>query len=87
MKTKLILSGLACATLLTLAVPASAQVYIGAGDRDRSGVSVRIGDGDRYHERRHHRHVRESYADCRVIKTRTHRPNGTVVIKTRRVCD
>jgi len=83
---KMLAYGLACAAVLTLAVPASAQVYIGGGDRDRSGVSVRIGDGDRHHSRHHRHHVRESYAGCRVIKTRTHRPNGTVVIKTRRIC-
>jgi hypothetical protein len=79
---KMLAYGLACAAVLTLAVPASAQVVIRDGHRD-SGVSVRIGDGDRHHDRRH---WRRSHADCRVIKTRTHRPNGTVVIKTRRVC-
>lgn len=87
---KMLAYGLACAAVLTLAVPASAQVYIGGGDRDRSGVSVRIGDGDRHHGRSHQRHryhARDSHAECRVIKTRTHRPNGTVVIKTRRVCN
>jgi hypothetical protein len=86
---KMLAYGLACAAVLTLAVPANAQIRI--GDRD-SGVSVRIGDGDRHHSRHHSRHhhrhyVRDSYAGCRVIKTRTHRPNGTVVIKTRRVCN
>jgi hypothetical protein len=72
--------GLACAAVLTLAVPASAQVVIRDGHRD-SGVSVRIGSGER-----HHHHARRSHAECKVIKSRTHRPNGTVVIKTRRVC-
>jgi hypothetical protein len=80
---KMLAYGLACAAVLTLAVPASAQVVIRDGHRD-SGVSVRIGDGNRHHSDRHH--ARRSHADCRVIKTRTHRPNGTVVIKTRRVC-
>lgn len=82
---KMLAYGLACAAVLTFAVPASAQVVIRDGHRD-SGVSVRIGDGDRHHDRDRDRGWRRSHADCRVIKTRTHRPNGTVVIKTRRVC-
>lgn len=80
---KMLAYGLACAAVLTLAVPASAQIVVRDGHRD-SGVSVRIGDNDRGH---HRHHARGSYASCKVIKTRTHRPNGTVVIKTRRVCD
>jgi hypothetical protein len=79
---KMLAYGLACAAVLTLAVPANAQVVIRDGHRD-SGVSVRIGDGDRHHDRG----WRRSHAECKVIKTRTHRPNGTVIIKTRRVCD
>ena len=84
---KMLAYGLACAALLTLAVPANAQIVVRDGHRG-DGVSVRIGDGDRgRHHHRHRHHARGAYADCKVIKTRTHRPNGTVVIKTRRVCN
>jgi hypothetical protein len=77
---KMLAYGLACAALLAVAVPANAQMVVRDGHRD--GVSVRIGDNDRHH----HYNGRRSHAECKVIKTRTHRPNGTVVIKTRRVC-
>jgi hypothetical protein len=77
--------GLACAAFLTLAVPASAQIVVRDGHRG-DGVSVRIGDNNRHHHR-HRNNWRNSRADCKVIKTRTHRPNGTVVVKTRRVCN
>ena len=82
---KMLAYGLACAAVLTFAVPASAQIVVRDGHRD-SGVSVRIGDGDRHHSRQRYQ-ARNSHAECRVIKTRTHRPNGTVVIKTRRICN
>lgn len=77
-----IILGLAAIAALGVVTPAAAQVTVRGGD---NGVSVRI--GERPHYRYHRNHWRNSYADCRVIKTRTHRPNGTVVVKTRRVCD
>lgn len=86
---KMLAYGLAAAAFLTFAVPASAQIVVRDGHRD-SGISVRIGDGNRHQDRGHYRHrhhARGAHAECRVIKTRTHRSNGTVVIKTRRVCN
>jgi hypothetical protein len=73
----------AAAATLGLAAPAAAQVVIRGGD---DGVKVRVGSS---HDRGWHRgHYRRHYAyeRCRVVKTRTVRPNGTVVVKTRRVC-
>jgi hypothetical protein len=50
------------------------------------GVGVRVGpDGIRIGPRDR---GRDHYAsDCRVIKERIVRPNGNVVVKTRRICD
>jgi hypothetical protein len=75
------------ATTIGTATPADAQVSIRAGD---SGVGVRIGDGHR--DGHHHRHYTRGYyaygqADCRTVVTRKYRPNGTVVITRKRICD
>jgi hypothetical protein len=79
---KLIMLAAATAAL-GFAAPASAQVVIRGGE---GGVAVRVGPG---YDRGYHRgHYRSHYARerCRVVKTRTVRPNGSVVVKTRRVC-
>lgn len=67
---------------LTVAVPASAQVNIRAGE---NGVGVRVGPAP---DRGMHRgNWRRSHArSCRVVKTRTVTPRGNVIVKTRRVC-
>jgi hypothetical protein len=76
---------LIAAASLTLAatVPASAQVYFGAGP-----VGVGVGDPD-YGWR--HRHWRDSYAfdrdDCRVIRERVVTPSGRVIYRSRHICD
>jgi hypothetical protein len=76
---------LIAAASLTLAatVPASAQVYFGAGP---GGVGV----GDPDYGWRHH-YWRDSYAydrdDCRVIRQRIIMPSGRVIYRTRQICD
>jgi hypothetical protein len=76
---------LAGAMSLAVAAPASAQVYLGT---DGPGVGVHIGVGERQH-RRVYRERYDGYArgDCREVRTKTYRPNGRVVYRTRRVCD
>jgi hypothetical protein len=70
---------LAIAAGSALIIAAPPEVYAG-------GVGVRVGpDGVRIGTRER---WRDHYAsDCRVIKKRIVRPNGTVVTKTSRVCD
>lgn len=76
------------AALLTLgaSVPASAQVYFGAGP---GGVGV--GVGDPYYNDwgwRHRHHWRGAYAsDCRVIRERIVTPSGRVIYRSRQICD
>lgn len=78
---KLLLIAAAFAAL-TVAVPASAQVNIRAGE---NGVGVRVGPApDRGVHRGHWR--RSQARSCRVVKTRTVTPGGRVIVKTRRVC-
>jgi hypothetical protein len=71
------------ATTVGSVTPADAQVSIRAGEH---GVGVRIGDT---HRHRYHNHGYYAYgqADCRTVETRKFRPNGTVVITKKRVCD
>jgi hypothetical protein len=71
-----LLFALAAGSALILGVPADS--YAGVGVRIGPD-GVRIGPRDRW---------REDYArDCRVVKERIVRPNGNVIVKTRRVCD
>jgi len=80
----------AAAAALVVAVPASAQVYLGA---DPGGAGVQVGPfgfgvGPRYGYRDYGpEYYAYGSADCRVIRERIHTPSGQVVIKTRRVCD
>lgn len=95
---KKLLFGVAAASALFVAAPASAQVYFGA---DPGGVGVQVGpvgagvgarywgDGP-YRDGPYRRAYRDSYAyggDCRTIRSRTVTPSGREVIRTRRVCD
>ena len=77
----------AATVALMAAVPASAQVYVGA-DPYGAGVGVgpfRLGVGPRYGWRDHWRH---DYAyGCRMIRERTVTPSGRVIYETRRTCD
>ncbi len=83
---------MAAAAVVTLAAPASAQVYFGA---DPGGVGVQggplgAGVGPRYEDRYYRDHDWDrSYnrGDCRVVRSRIVRPDGDVVYRTRRVCD
>ena len=72
---------------LAAAVPASAQVYVGA-DRYGAGVGVgpfRLGVGPRYGW---HDHWRHAYAyGCRPIRERIVTPSGRVIYQTRHICD
>ena len=81
----------AAATIGT-AIPASAQsVYFGAGP---GGVGVGVGpsygyyDRGWYGDRYAYRGDRwSSYGDCRIVRVQRERPDGTIVWRTRRVCD
>ncbi len=77
---------------LGIAVPASAQVYVGA---DEGGAGVRVGPvgvgvGPDYGWGWRHRHYRDdAYAyspGCRLIRDRVVTPSGRVIIRTRRDC-
>ena len=94
---KKLLFAVAAAATLGLAVPASAQVFVGA---DSGGVGVQLGplgvgvgprfSDDRYRYRYRHRRRYDAdarYGDnCRLIRTRVVRANGRVVHRTRQVC-
>lgn len=78
---KLILCAAIAATVMG-ALPASAQVVI----RERGdAVVVRERDGDR-DGWRHRNEWRRRHNDCRVVRTRTRTGNGTVIIRTKRIC-
>jgi len=78
--------GVVGAAAIALTTPAVAQVHI-----EGPGVGVRVGDG---HHHRHHNHRYDNrrgyraraHADCRVVTSRTVRPNGTVVVRKRSSC-
>jgi hypothetical protein len=73
----LVLSAVIGATVLGV-LPASAQMM--SRDRDE-GVVVRHVDRD------HDRNWRRHHADCRVVRVRTHLPNGNVIFRSQRTCD
>lgn len=75
---KLAIIGAVMGATLIGALPASAEVVVRAGD---SGVVVH-----RHVDHGHHYGWRNHYASCRTVTVRTHRDNGTVVIRKRRVC-
>ena len=74
---KLTLAALAASTI-ALAVPASAQVHVQAGER---GVGVRVHEGHSGY-----RAYGRDRRGCREITSRTVRPNGTVVVRKRTIC-
>ena len=78
---------LIAAASLTLAatVPASAQVYFGAGP---GGVGVGVGGPDYGWRHRHWRHGYDAYArgDCRIIRERVVTPYGRVFYRSREIC-
>ena len=87
---KLLVSAIAAGALAAEAVPASAQVYGGAGP---NGAGVQIGPfaagvGPGYGWRHHAWGGRYAYSgDCRVMRERTVTPDGRVIFTTRRACE
>ena len=73
----LVLSAVIGATVLGV-LPASAQMM--SRDRDEGAVVRHV---DRDHDRNWRRH----HADCRVVRVRTHLPNGNVIFRSQRTCD
>jgi len=82
------------AVTLGLAVPASAQVFLGA---DSYGAGVQFGplgvgvgprfSDDRYYHRRRGYRANAYYRDnCRQVRSRVVRRDGRVVYRTRQVC-
>ncbi len=78
---------LTAAAAVMLAAPASAQVYFDTGP---GGVEVQVGPRyHRYYDRDYDRDWGRAYdwGRCRVIRSRIVRPDGSVVYRTRRICD
>ncbi len=79
----------AAVVALAAAVPASAQVYLGA---DPGGAGVQVGPfgfgvGPRYGYRDYGPdYYAYGRADCRVVRERIETPSGRMIVKTRRVC-
>ncbi|MBI1203507.1 MAG: hypothetical protein GC182_13450 [Rhodopseudomonas sp.] len=75
---KIAIIGAVVGAALLSALPASAEVVVHAGG---NGVVVREHvDHGHHYGWRHHR------ASCRTVTVRTHRANGTVVVRKRTVC-
>ncbi len=83
----------AVAALGVVAMPASAQVFIGA---DRGGAGVQLGplgvgvgprfSDDRYYDRRGYDANAYYTGECRIVRARVVR-NGHVSYRTRRICN
>jgi hypothetical protein len=71
---KLLIIGAAAAATLFAAMPAFAEVVVRG-----PGAGVTVHEGNHLGWRRHH-------AECRVVKVKTRRPDGSIVIRTRRTC-
>ncbi len=85
---KLLFAGVA-AVSLGIAIPANAQVFVGA---DPGGAGVRVGPfgvgvgPDYWGGPRYYRDY--AYApDCRLMRTRIVTPSGHIIWRTRRICD
>jgi hypothetical protein len=77
MRKLALIAGVAgCLALPSLAIADSVTV-------GPNGVTVR--DNDYHHH--HHHHWRKDYAACRTVTVRSHRPDGTVVVRKSRRCD
>jgi hypothetical protein len=85
---------LAATATLGMAAPAAAQeVHFGIGP---GGVGVGVGPSYDYYDRgwwsgpRYRDHYAwgdSNYGECRIVRTQRQRPDGTVAVRTRRVCD
>ena len=82
---KLLVLGAVLGAMVMGSLPASAQIVV--QDRDRDSVVIREHSDRGRHEGWRHESWRRHQAECRVVKVRTHLPNGNVIIKTRRTCD
>jgi len=84
---------LAAAAVLAVAVPGSSASAQGV-TVEGPGVGVRVGEPDRWRERRwRERHEgryyrdRETYGEgCRTVTVRSRAPDGSVVIRKRSTC-
>ena len=91
---KKLLFVVAAAATLGLAVPASAQVFLGADSYGAGlqlgplgvGVGPRFSDGRYYSHHRGYRANAYYRSHCRPVRSRVARPNGRVVYRTRQVC-
>jgi hypothetical protein len=84
---KLLLTA-ATGALLLAAVPASAQVYLGA---DPYGAGVQVGPfgfgvGPRYDYGWRGNEYYAYGADCPLVRERVHTPDGRVIVRTHRSC-
>jgi hypothetical protein len=78
----------ATGALLLAAVPASAQVYMGA---DPYGAGVQVGPfgfgvGPRYDYGWRGNEYYAYGADCPLVRERVHTPDGRVIVRTHRAC-
>lgn len=86
----LLVSAIAAGALAAAAVPASAQLYAGAGP---GGAGVQVGPfgagvGPGYEWRHHAYGGPYAYSGgCRVMRERTITPSGREIFTTRRACD
>ena len=82
---------IAAATMLAAAVPVSSVSAQGVNIEGR-GVGVRVGEPDRYRERRHgeSRHYRDRATvggeNCRAVTVKKRMPDGSVVIRRKSSC-
>jgi len=79
------LAAAACLTLGSVAMAQELNIGVGVGehhDHDRAGVVIRGGERSYNRERII---VRRPH-DCRMVTIRSHRPNGSVVIRQIRRC-
>jgi hypothetical protein len=84
-----LLFGLVAAATVALALPASAQVWVGA-DPYGAGVQVGpfgVGVGPRFGWDRHYYDGYAYAGDCRVVRSRIRTYDGRVIVRTRRICD
>lgn len=86
---RFLLASMAAAVVLA-AVPASAQVFVGA-DRGGAGVQVGpfgVGVGPRFgYGYRHYDYDRDYAYACPIVRERFVTPRGHVIWQTRRECD
>ena len=90
---KKLVFGLVASVLVVVAVPANAQVFIGA---DSGGAGVQLGpigagvgprfSDDGYYHRRGYDANAYYGGDCRLIRSRVVTPSGRVVFRTRQIC-